>query len=492
MKRNFAWLMTAALAAGLVLLVPLATSAQQGKKKAEKKEESKEAPAEVAEAEPEAESEAEPAPAEEEAPNTESLFGADSELVDDETADEKQVAGAKVEPKLLQGTWTKSVVFASDDGSFKFQPTGFVQPRFRVAIDPDADDALAGTGFTLKRARLGFRVTMFDWVRLNLDSDFSSGAARLNDYFADLDPFDGVAQLRAGYFRPWFGRQLLGGTTALQLIEYAQAWQDPALGLNLGRDLGTSIFGLVADSVEYGVGIWNGEPGRFDLGPGTTTNGLPTPGNIDFQVGGRIAVHPLAMAGVGEALPLGCESDLAYSEKPKLVIGGAFMFNKRHDREINVAGNDTLYYDNQMKIGAELAFQWKGIAAQGEFFALITKVQSDAAQEIQTAVDDVDGEPTGIGTYVQVGYFVLPHQLEIAARFDMVDEDTALRGMRLYPGLGGTWHFFGNNLKAQLMYRLNTQTGYGEADPNAAPPVPADPNWIPTTHEIFLMLQASI
>jgi hypothetical protein len=488
MKRDFAWLTIAALAAGLVLLAPLAASAQQGKKKAEKKEETKEAPAEVAEAE----AEPEPEPAGEEAAATESLFGADDETLADKGTGEKQAAGATVEPKLLQGTWTKSIVFASEDGSFKFQPTGFVQPRFRLAIDPDADDALAGTGFTLRRARLGFKVTMFEWVRLYLDSDFASGAARLNDYFADLDPFDGVAQLRAGYFRPWFGRQFLAGTTQLQLIEYAQAWQDPALGLNLGRDLGASIFGLVADGVEYGVGVWNGESGRFDLGPGTTPGGLITPGNIDFQAGVRVAVHPLSLAGVGEALPLGCETDLAYSEQPKLVVGGAFMYNKRHDREISVAGTDTLYYDSQIKIGAELGFQWKGISAQGEFFALITKVQDDAAAEIKDAVDAVDGAPTGIGAYVQVGYFVLPHRLEIAARFDMVDEDTALRGMRLYPGLGGTWHFFGNNLKAQLMYRLNTQTGYGEADPNAAPPAPADPNWIPTSHEIFLMLQAAI
>jgi hypothetical protein len=248
----------------------------------------------------------------------------------------------------------------------------------------------------------------------------------------------------------------------------------------------------VAGGIEYGAGVWNGEPGRFDLGPGTTPSGLITPGNIDFQAGGRIAVHPLALAGVGDAMPLGCESDLAYSEKPKLVVGGSFMFNKRHDREIAVAGADTLYYDNQIKIGAELGFMWKGLAATGEFFTMITSVQSDAAQEIKDAVDAVDGEPTGIGAYLQVGYFVMPRKLEIAARFDMVDEDTALRGMRIYPGIGGTWHFFGNNLKAQLMYRLNTQSGYGEADPNAAPPVPADPNWIPTTHEVFLMLQASI
>jgi hypothetical protein len=336
-------------------------------------------------------------------------------------------------------------------------------------------------------------------VRLYLDSDFASGAGRLVDYYADLDPFDGVAQLRAGYFRPWFGRQILQGTTGMQQIEYAQAWQDPALGLNLGRDLGASIFGMIAGGVEYGVGIWNGEAGRFDLGPGTTSSGLPTPGNIDFQAGGRIAVHPLALAGAGEALPLGCETDIAYSEQPKLVIGGAFMFNKRHDREIAFQDLDgdgeldpALYYDNQMKIGAELGFMWKGISAQGEFFALITKVQSDAASEIRDAVDAVDGEPKGFGTYVQVGYFVLPHQLEIAARFDMVDEDMALRGVRLYPGIGGTWHFFGNNLKAQLMYRLNTQTGYGEADDSVTPPLPADPNWIPTTHEVFLMLQASI
>ncbi len=72
----------------------------------------------------------------------------------------------------------------------------------------------------------------------------------------------------------------------------------------------------------------------------------------------------------------------------------------------------------------------------------------------------------------------------------MVDENMDKRGSRLFPGAGLTYYFFGNNLKAQLMYRLNVGTGYVEGDPVAG--TATDAGYIDTSHDIFLMLQAAI
>jgi hypothetical protein len=441
-------------------------------------------------------------------------------------------------PSPVQGTWTKKIEFASEDGNFKFQPTGFVQPKLQVIVTPDETDKAAGSGFVFQRARLGFRATLFKISRLYLDADFKSGAANLVDFYADIDPFDGVLAVRAGWFRPWLSRQLLTATTQLQMIDYAKAWTDPLLGMGLDRDLGVGVFGMVANVFEYGLGVWNGEGGRiFDLGSrkltdtvGTNGKPLEAPANLDAMFGGRLAVHPLGPTAIGRPLPLGDESDSAISAKPGLVLGVSALYNKRHDRVasgfectagvctgvIPQSSFDALYYDNQLKLGVDLAFQMIGLSFVGEFFLHKVWLADDTAQEIQDAVALAGGvapypyhsikkgaatggltDGLGFGTYAQVGYFVIAKKVEVAGRFDMVDENMDVRGSRMYPGFGGTYYFFGNNLKVQLMYRLGLSNGYGKieqidgADGDEVKLID-DPGFAKTSHEILLMLQGSI
>jgi hypothetical protein len=73
----------------------------------------------------------------------------------------------------------------------------------------------------------------------------------------------------------------------------------------------------------------------------------------------------------------------------------------------------------------------------------------------------------------------------------MVDESMDVRGSRIYPGVGASYYFFGNNLKLQFMYRANVGTGYGKVTDASGASVD-DPGFIPTSHDLFLMLQASI
>ncbi|MCU0664487.1 MAG: hypothetical protein MUC50_19445 [Myxococcota bacterium] len=416
----------------------------------------------------------------------------------------------------LEGTWTKKFVLKSADGAFSFQPTGRVQPLFKLPINADAEEPVEGLGFMFKRARFGFSALMFQQVTLYMDADLAKGSAALVDYYLDYNPLggkgklDGVAVLRMGHFRPWFGRQFLMSTAKLQLIEDAQAWKDEAMGLAMQRDLGAGIFGMVLGGIEYGVGLWNGEewpskvwngqddakPTQFDTkSPGSVGAGSGAdriPGNFDFMVGGRVAVHPLALAKISEPLPPSGESDEELSPTPRLSVGVSAMYNKRHNQIVNMAdpAEDPafqLYYDSQIKLGADLAFMMLGLSATAELFVLVTDIQSDAPAAVKAAVAANAYEGTGLGTYVQLGYFVLPKRIEIAGRFDLVDEDLDVAGLRLFPGLGVNGYIFGNNLKAQLMYRLNVASGY-----KANTPAPAAWQENPTSHDIFLMLQASI
>jgi hypothetical protein len=502
MKSIFEWALFAALALGLVVLLPTGAQAQKEGEQVKDEEvigeDEEEAEEEAEEGDAEAESEEAGAEVEAEASADASLFASDDEEIPGDEPEEADEG----EPKVLQGTWTKRIVFASDDGLFKFRPFGFVQPEFRLAITPEHsdqdapfDNVLEGTGFLIRRGRLGFCTHFFDWARIHLAAGFGTGVGRLVDYFVDLDPFDGLVALRVGHFRPWFGRQFLQTETQLLMAENAVSWRDPALGMGLRRDLGLSLFGMVSDVLEYGVGVWNGD-GGFGLGRAPDPR---TPGNIDFQLGGRIAVHPLAPeAAGGRPLKLGDESDTELTDKPALVVGASVLYNKRHDRFTQVGGVDALYYDNQLKFGVEAAIQWIGITLQGEFFFHKVWIQDDADPAIKQVVEQLgslDGSldhGSGFGAYGQLGYFVMPQQLEIAARFDMVDEDQDVRGMRMYPGAGATYYFHGNNLKAQLMYRLSVGPGYEKDADATTPGDQPDPGYVPTGHEIFLMLQASI
>jgi hypothetical protein len=471
-------------------------------------------------------------------------------VADDEEAEKKAEAekAALDKPSPIQGTWTKKLEFSSEDGNFKFQPTGFVQPKLQMLIVPDEDDAMAGSGFVLNRARFGFRAGLFKFAKLALDADFKTGTFGLVDFYSDIDPWNGIVAFRVGRFRPWFCRQLLAASSQLQMIENAKAWSDPLLGMGLDRDLGVGVFGLVADTFEYGIGVWNGDGGSiFDTGKRELSGTLGidrenldrplaplvAPGNIDVVFGGRLAVHPLAPAGIGRTVPLGDESDGAISDKPGLAIGVSALFNKRHDRVLydymmDINGTPTkvdfLYYDNQLKLGVDLAFQMIGLSFVGEFFIHKVWLAGDAAQQIQDAIDlygGVNPYPTGstkkaattgalvdglgFGAYAQAGYFVIAKKLELAARFDMVDESTDVRGMRLFPGIGATYYFFGNNLKLQFMYRLGVPTGYAKKGDSDAIQVEDvinatttelvyvdDPGYSPMEHGLFLMLQGSI
>ena len=414
-------------------------------------------------------------------------------------AEEKAPEPAASSP--VQGTWTKKIEFASEDGNFKFQPLGFIQPKLQlvIATDDKVDDKLAGSGFLFQRARFGFRSALFKFARLEMVGDFKTGDFGIVDAFADIDPWNGVFALRVGRFRPWFGRQFMASSTQLQMVENAQSWADKSFGLGLDRDYGVGVFGLIKDTFEYGLGVWNGDGGGLldtkthEIEGATKADGTPVtaPGNIDVMIGGRLAVHPLAPAGVGRALPLGNESDSDISDKPGLAVGVSAYYNKRHDRvayDLDTAGTDALYYDQQFKLGADVGFQMIGLSVAGEFYLMKVWLPSDADPTVEQGVKDQAAlgvttmDNVGLGMYLQVGYFVLPKKLEIAARFDMVDPNKAVRGNRMYPGLGATYYFFGNNLKVQLMYRLDIGAGFEKTDPGH----------MPTGHDLFLMLQASI
>ena len=384
--------------------------------------------------------------------------------------------------RAVEAAWPdRGPKLATEDGAFSLRPIAFVRPMLAVSVDPDAEEPLAGSGFLLDKARLGLRARVFDLAKLKADVDFAGGDAALVDCYADLDPTDGAVVIRAGRFRPWLGRQRLTSPVRQQLGRPAAAWTDRDLGLHLARDLGAGLHGLLVGGLEYAIGVWNGEQSHS-----LESEVAGAADNIDFLAGGRLAVHPLALAGAGEPLPIGEESDLDRDASPALSIGAAAMFERRHDRLAAVPGvaDPVVYGDEQLELGGELALHYGGLAITAEAFYLRTRLADDTHPAIAGAVRDAaDGAGVsgdGVGVYAQAGYMLIARTLEVAARFDLVDEDADADGVRLFPAAGITWLLEGRHLTIHALYRARVARGYA-AD--------HDLHRVAAAHDIALVLQ---
>jgi hypothetical protein len=395
----------------------------------------------------------------------------------------------------VHANWNDRLVIESENKRFYLQPIGILQSLLSVPINPAGDYAYEGTGFTFRRAALGFDSQLFGNVRTFFLSNIASGTLTLWDFFTDLDFFDGRAVLRVGRFRPWLSRQRLLAGDRYQMIQLPAALTD-LLEIGDGRDLGAGIFGLLAHkTIEYDLGVWNGEQ-KYSNDPVNgflpSSNNLRNRGNIDFEFGARLVYHPFGY------LPALDESDLAISEEPKLSVGVAAMLNKRHDVRAPTAS--FVYVDDRVvKAGLEIDFRWWGFSLEAEAFLRKAWLLSSTNDTGKTQFDTLGLGALGKSAYVQTGYFVTKRQLELTARFDYVDVEPATPGYILRPAGGINLFLHGYNVLVQLMYRANIGVGFDSyinfwrsLRPNDRTDVYIGDRPISRiTHDVFLMLQTS-
>jgi hypothetical protein len=144
----------------------------------------------------------------------------------------------------------------------------------------------------------------------------------------------------------------------------------------------------------------------------------------------------------------------------------------------------SVYNHKDMRLGVDVGLKYQGFSLIGELFLVKRFADDDSSAEerLKEEFERQYLDHPGIGAYVQMGYFLVPKGFELLGRFDVVDENSELRGIRFYPTMGLTYFIYGNNLKAQAQYRINVGTGYEEADPG----------FIPVSHDLMVMLQLSI
>lgn len=282
--------------------------------------------------------------------------------------------------------------------------------------------------------------------------------------------------VQVGQYKVYFNRSQINSTASMQFASRSLAMDAfTANGINR-RDVGITIMNdEEVYPINYYFGVFNGVGplvNRFaqfsseeaTVGcPGGATGGNPFPSpagcpantrnlnaNLRTSVNelmyvARLQANLMGRAGYGEG-------DLAYSETPQMVLGGAYAYNPGIDTSSNNAfvGIDLANLNVRRSLAAlgngrilgqgvvdfstwtlDYALKYRGFSLQGEYWFRTVTRRSQGPACMQTAVQ---GGPCTVyapgefgnttGWYLQSGYYLIPRKVEVAARYTWWDPDT--------------------------------------------------------------------
>jgi hypothetical protein len=172
----------------------------------------------------------------------------------------------------------------------------------------------------------------------------------------------------------------------------------------------------------YLVGIYNGDDG---LSFGNEGGG--------YLVGARLELTPFG--------PMGCgRSDFAPARSkvygtPRFGAGVSFQFEH---------GTAT----DRMSVSGDLGFKWHGLSVSAE--AIFEREEPQDDPEVPSALPETT---QSLGAYGQVGYFILPGQLEAAVRFEYLDMNMEIDDTRdIWAVSGGINYHWTRYLRSQLSF----------------------------------------
>ncbi len=255
------------------------------------------------------------------------------------------------------------------------------------------------TGFAISTARLGAEGRAYwDWLRYAIQADFADRVepnqidvtlldARIS--LVDLIPFHTV---NLGLVKPPFARQQLMSSARLQFQERAIVFQELEDKF-FDRDLGLRVGGRIpvaedAVILKYGAGVFNGS-GNSSIG------GDDNEGKLVAIRGAVDLFHDM-----GDEEPDLSSGDLGLS------LGGGWFLND------DVSATPKGYVvDGELKVA--------GFSFTGGWVLIDYAPDLGANDQLPPFSTDFDSE----GWYVQGGYMVLPHLVELAARYEQYDSN---------------------------------------------------------------------
>ena len=365
---------------------------------------------------------------------------------------------AVIKTKPVDYTLGSGFTLTSPDEKFKLSLGSCMQVRYTLMDLDNINDSAAkqaqdSSKFELRRIKLYFNGYAYSkdlTFKLmtnfaNLQGGSTKNGGILEETYLNYRLFDAL-QFRTGQDKVQFGRQFITSSAAQQFV-------DTSVVTNAfvpGFDTGVMVHGKIADGlVNYNIGGYGG------VGQNTFRS------TTDNAFAARLTINPLGDMKYSE-------SDVEYSQKPLVSLGGNFYRNTLNSNEMNtstttnnnvmfanattgwfglgnaLSGNKGISASESVDFntaGFDAAFKWQGFSAQGEYFM--------ARADGQTSKNSVRAQ----GFYVQSGYFVIPKQLELAARYSYLDPNQDVTSDHWVESTGAvSWYINNHNLKLQADY----------------------------------------
>ncbi len=342
------------------------------------------------------------------------------------------------------------IFIQNSDKSFTFKINGRLQPRIYFRKSTGSASTYS---FMVKRANVGFTANVYEKASFTFTLQHSTGSSEFSgvnilgatasyEFMPEFVVTAGMVGLPLSINgtvsslslltleAPLIMTQQDGGTITPMRGEFGNP---DGLGLNLSGQIWK--FG-------YEFAVINGAQNvTGTLGTPTATGGVES--NYNLNINKRVSAGARLSFDVLDSAITGSETDLPYSEKPKLSvnIGGNYQ-GKRTDPTTAAEVKRIL----TGTFGG--AFRWRGFALNAEVFGrrmTLTDVGNSGLAGLE--MDD-------FGYYADTGYFVLPDKLEVAALGAQIFREGPHNNSYQFGG-GVNWYPKGSkNLKLQLHYRL--------------------------------------
>lgn len=329
----------------------------------------------------------------------------------------------------------KGLTFEVPDENFKLNLYGFVQPRFtynHLEAAPDTDT------FTINRGKIGLNGTVMKTFNfgfmLNLATRGAAGApaattglAVLDDYYVDWVPktYFGI---KVGQFKIPYLMQEITSDTKVQFVDRALANGF----FSFVRDIGINLHGRSHnDRFGYNAFLFNGD----GVNNFNSNQGLTFGTRLDYAISGKYDLS---------------ESDIDRSETPNAGVGLAYVFADSMNGLGQMSENGTIPAGTKAhNVTFDAGIKYKGFSFLGD--GMLTSTAEGASVK-------------NYGLTGQVGYMIVPHHVELAAKTSAALFNKAVRNEYEY-ALGFNYFIKGHAIKLATDYSyLVNARGFGLND----------------------------
>lgn len=333
----------------------------------------------------------------------------------------------KEEPKtpVMKVSW-KDGKTTIDTDKASLSLSNRVQIRFTQNDPGDPTKGSKGS-FRIRRAKTKFEGWIYDKnLTYELQINWADTGSSLEDANVAFDATNGqkLFQIKAGQFKAPFGRQELTSSGKQQFVDRSIVSSEFAKG----RDIGVQLYGMpLAGKLEWYAGIFNGN------GRNKTSND-----NGRYQYDARLNWQPFGDVKYSE-------SDFESRNEPLFSIAADY---EQNNLQGSTSGNDP----DCSTVGVDSTFKFKGVSVFAEYFTKTSDLEMPADLNGDGTVAESSFDSDGF--HAQVGVFVVPGTVELAARYATLDPNNRVDHDDLTEtGLAVNWFINKHNLKLQADFR---------------------------------------